>query len=151
MKECPFCGFDEGWVQETPEGYKVICKVCKAEGPPAKTYEMSRKKWDGILNKIESPDKFEEALKEDVGGDMGGVSAPAATLVNVPGTGNATPASFAAMTGAQQYDSGAIGSGDKWGGNEPNKKKKKKKTSAKHKISSFEDYADKFPLGKASK
>ena len=146
MKACPFCGFDEGWTQETPEGYKVICKVCKAEGPPAKTYDMARKKWDGILHKIESQDKFEEALKEM---DMGGVSAPAATLVNVPGTGNAQPAEFAAMTGAQQYDSGAIGSGDKWGGDNP-KKKKKKTVTVKHKVSSYEDYAAKFPLGKAS-
>jgi hypothetical protein len=143
MKECPFCGYDEGWVRETPEGYKVICKVCGGEGPPAKTYDMSRKKWDGILNKIESQDKFEEALKEM----EGGVSTPAATLTNVPGVGDAQPAAFAAMTGAQQYDSGAIGSGDKWGGSEP-KKKKKKKATTKHKISSYEDFAAKFPLGK---
>ena len=46
--------------------------------------------------------------------DMGGVSAPYATLFNVPGVGNAQPASQAATTGNQFYQQGTKGSGDKW-------------------------------------
>jgi hypothetical protein len=53
------------------------------------------------------------ALNESATG-MGGVSAPYATLYNVPGVGNAVPASLAAMTGQQQTASAAKGSGDKW-------------------------------------
>jgi hypothetical protein len=45
---------------------------------------------------------------------MGGVSTPYATLYNVPGVGNAQPAQQAATSGAQWYDSGTKGSGDKW-------------------------------------
>lgn len=48
------------------------------------------------------------------GAPAGGVSAPMATLGNTPGMGNATPASMAAMTGAQQTNPAARGSGDKW-------------------------------------
>lgn len=69
------------------------------------------------------------------------VSAPMATLSNVPGTGNAQPASMAAMTGSQQGSTDAIGSGDNWGNylgpyiqkNEPEKNKKKKKVYKKKK------------------
>jgi len=46
--------------------------------------------------------------------EMGGVSTPYATLYNVPGIGNVTPASLAATTGAQQSSVSAKGSGDKW-------------------------------------
>jgi hypothetical protein len=46
--------------------------------------------------------------------EMGGVSAPYSTLYNVPGVGSAVPASVAATTGAQFYQSTAKGSGDKW-------------------------------------
>lgn len=45
---------------------------------------------------------------------MGGVSTPYATLYNVPGVGNAVPASSAATTGSQFYGSTVKGSGDKW-------------------------------------
>jgi len=45
---------------------------------------------------------------------MGGVTAPYSTLYNVPGVGNAVPASSAATTGAQFTGSGVTGSGDKW-------------------------------------
>ncbi|MEK0336809.1 MAG: hypothetical protein QQN41_05165, partial [Nitrosopumilus sp.] len=45
---------------------------------------------------------------------MGGVSAPYATLYNVPGVGTAVPASQAATTGSQFYQDTAKGSGDKW-------------------------------------
>jgi len=45
---------------------------------------------------------------------LGGVSTPYATLYNVPGVGNAVPASQAATTGAQFYGTGVKGSGDKW-------------------------------------
>ena len=45
---------------------------------------------------------------------MGGVSAPYATLYNVPGVGNAVPASQAATTGNQFYQAASKGSGDKW-------------------------------------
>lgn len=151
MKACPFCGYDEAWVWESGEGeYKAVCKVCGGSGPPAKTHEMARRKWDGILNNASSEEKFEEILQED----MGGVTAPAATLVNTPGMGNAQPASQTAMTGAQQYDSGSIGSGDKWGSDNNTKRKKPKaktKTKTQHKLTSLEDYAAKFPLGKSAK
>jgi hypothetical protein len=46
--------------------------------------------------------------------EMGGVSAPYSTLYNVTGVGSAVPASVAATTGAQFYQSTAKGSGDKW-------------------------------------
>jgi len=46
--------------------------------------------------------------------EMGGVSAPYATLYNVPGVGNAVPASQAATTGNQFYQGATKGSGDKW-------------------------------------
>jgi len=45
---------------------------------------------------------------------LGGVSAPYATIYNVPGVGTAQPASVAATTGAQFTGSTAKGSGDKW-------------------------------------
>jgi len=45
---------------------------------------------------------------------MGGVSAPYATLYNVPGVGNAQPAGVAATTASQFYGANAKGSGDKW-------------------------------------
>lgn len=45
---------------------------------------------------------------------MGGVSTPYATLYNVPGVGNAQPASQASTTGSQFYEPGTKGSGDKW-------------------------------------
>ena len=45
---------------------------------------------------------------------MGGVSAPYSTLYNVPGVGNAVPASVAATTGAQFTGADVKGSGDKW-------------------------------------
>jgi hypothetical protein len=45
---------------------------------------------------------------------MGGASAPYATLYNVPGVGNAVPASQAATSGNQFYQGATKGSGDKW-------------------------------------
>jgi len=45
---------------------------------------------------------------------QGGVSTPYATLYNVPGVGNAQPATTAATTGAQFTADAAKGSGDKW-------------------------------------
>jgi len=46
--------------------------------------------------------------------EMGGVSSPYATLYNVPGVGNAAPASSAPTTGAGFASAAANGSGDKW-------------------------------------
>ena len=116
MRGCPFCEFDEGWTRqssEKPIKYRVICFVCGAMGPEAKTTELAEKMWEGLL--IDLPDnKVKELLKEDA---MGGVSAPMATVNNVPGVGNATPGSAATNN---------IGSGDKWGGIGKRKKKKKK-------------------------
>jgi hypothetical protein len=45
---------------------------------------------------------------------MGGVSAPYATLYNVPGVGNVVPASTVATTGGQMTATTVKGSGDKW-------------------------------------
>ncbi len=140
MRTCPFCGYDEGWVNEQPDGkLKVVCKVCGSSGPESNTHEGAEKKWDGILAQIENPTKFEEALQEE----MGGAAAPAVNLVNTPGMGTAEPGSTAAMTGGQQYDDSAIGSGDKWAA-EKKKKKKKKKKITEHKIFTIEEYASKL-------
>jgi hypothetical protein len=46
--------------------------------------------------------------------DLGGVSYPYATLYNVPGVGNAQPASTAATSASQFHSNDAKGSGDKW-------------------------------------
>jgi hypothetical protein len=51
------------------------------------------------------------ALNEST--SLGGVSAPYATLYNVPGVGSAVPASTAATTGTDFYQTTAKGSGDK--------------------------------------
>jgi len=45
---------------------------------------------------------------------LGGVSAPYSTILNVPGVGDAVPASLAAVSGTQQTSPLAKGSGDKW-------------------------------------
>ena len=78
-------------------------------------------KWRPMLEEVGVIDKTRQewvakyahfhALNED---SMGGVSAPYATLYNVPGVGNAVPASSAATTGAQFTGDGVKGSGDKW-------------------------------------
>ena len=139
MRICPFCNFNEGSVHETsykePKIYKVVCNVCGSSGPEAKTREMAEQKWDGLLLDIEL-DEVKELLDED----MGGVSAPMATLANAPGVGNATPASTAATTSAQQTSSSTKGSGDNWGAgsmyDQKGKiKKKKGKKKGKKKIS----------------
>lgn len=46
--------------------------------------------------------------------ELGGVSYPYSTIYNVPGVGNAQPATTAGTTGAQQAAAAAKGSGDKW-------------------------------------
>lgn len=77
-------------------------------------------------------------IEEDA---MGGISAPMSTLINTPGMGSVQPAQTAAMIGAQQGSSSAIGSGDKWGttlgpytqDGKLKKKKKKKKVYRKRK------------------
>lgn len=60
---------------------------------------------------------------EGCSGDMGGVSAPMATLSNTPGMGNAVPASSAGMTLGQQLSPDSTGSGDAFGTTKKNKKK----------------------------
>lgn len=75
MRACPFCEFGESVTQayheesfmpdrNTEAKYRVICTVCFAEGPPATTPEMAKRKWDGILAKINDERKFKEALNE---------------------------------------------------------------------------------------
>jgi hypothetical protein len=59
----------------------------------------------------------QKLVKESLNEDMGGVSAPMATLNNTPGMGTATPPSTA---------TGGVGSGDNWG----NSIKKKPYTQA---------------------
>jgi len=264
LRDCPFCGFDEGWVKPIETGYVVKCKVCKSQGPPGGDPDSASAKWNGILKDagdymveesigfqrnispkrslgigiyaksneifrktVEKqqaysfhsygsenwmdiikwlleqgylPDEVEEVMRskimrwcsdfseksnrnctlkdflkynsikgyKDRGGkspvdsfldqeipnpnrwkrikksvkesDMGGVSAPMATLNNTPGMGNAQPASMAAMSGAQQYDQSARGSGDLWGS--PKKGKKTKKKTKKYKLPSYEEFAN---------
>lgn len=81
MRACPFCGYNEGWTYpylrdenvflsdgDTEANFRVVCKVCGSEGPPAVTREMAEKKWDGLLSKIDSQDKFNQALNENYEG-----------------------------------------------------------------------------------
>lgn len=80
-----------------------------------------QQKWAPMLEEIGVIDKTRQnwvakyahyhALNEAA---MGGVSTPYATLYNVPGVGNAVPASSAATSGAQFTGAGVKGSGDKW-------------------------------------
>lgn len=132
MKNCPFCGFDEVWIKPSGDDnqpYVAKCKVCDSTGPKSKTPEGAEEKWDGILKSL-SFDELNDKLTED----MGGVSAPAATLVNTPGMGNAVPAATAAMTGAQQTSPDALGSGDTFGATTKKKKKKSKKKKLKTEV-----------------
>ena len=75
MRECPFCGFVEGNVVESPWNiiesrkdhfYVVQCGVCSAVGPESKTPEGAEKKWEGYLSEISTEDKeeFQNALDE---------------------------------------------------------------------------------------
>lgn len=80
-----------------------------------------QQKWVPMLEEVGVTDKNRQkwvakyahyhALNEAA---MGGVSTPYATLYNVPGVGNAVPASQAATTGNQFYQGATKGSGDKW-------------------------------------
>lgn len=80
-----------------------------------------QQKWAPMLEEIGVIDKTRQnwvakyahyhALNEAA---MGGVSTPYATIYNVPGVGNAVPASSAATSGAQFTGAGVKGSGDKW-------------------------------------
>lgn len=89
--------------------------------------ENSFQGWDGILIKgpienvmgwmdsfYDTGETIEEKMDFYVFNITENVGAPMATLGNVPGMGNAAPASMAAMTGSQQASPNAIGSGDKW-------------------------------------
>jgi hypothetical protein len=119
MKSCPFCGFNEGWIKNSENEFRVECNVCKSTGPLSKTREGAEKKWDGYLKNIDL-DSLKIALDENVG-------APMSTTTNTPGIGNAVPPS-----------TNNLGSGDKWNGSTlytqgSNKKKRKiyKKTKKK--------------------
>ena len=63
MRACPFCDFDEGWVNEEDEKFLVRCKVCGSQGPTASTHDLALQKWEGSLIEL-SADEFEGALKE---------------------------------------------------------------------------------------
>jgi len=137
MKSCNFCGFDDGWSEQSPfdrNKFVVKCNVCGAIGPESKTREGAEKKWNGYLKTFATRSEyFNKAIEEDA---MGGVGAPMATLNNTPGMGNAQPAKSAAMSGTQQYSQSAKGSGDKWGntlGPYTQGKNKKKKVKLKTK------------------
>lgn len=79
-------------------------------------------------------EKLDSYLKEDA---VGGVSAPMATVNNVPGVGNATPADTAATTGAQFGSDSAKGSGDRW---DNDTEKSKKKLKKKYNIMTFDEF-----------
>lgn len=129
MKICNFCGYDEGWVIQSPfnkNKYVVQCHVCGAIGPESNTQNGAEKKWDGILKEIDDEKQFNLILNED----LGGVSTPMSTTMNTSGMGNAQPAQIAAMTGQQQSSPLSKGSGDRWDNKTiPKKKKRKKKTN----------------------
>ncbi len=109
MRACPFCNFDEGWVKTRTEDnefvYRVECVVCGSNGPDAKTHEGAIEKWEGKLKDVDNDEDMKRILDED----LGGVSAPMATVVNTPGVGNAVPAPSANLN-----TDGPSGSGDKW-------------------------------------
>lgn len=144
-RACPFCNYDEGWVQDRDGSYYVQCKVCGSRGPSASNHDSAIELWNGKLIHVDDPENIDSYLGEDA---MGGVSAPMATLNNTPGIGNAVPATQAAATGAQFTSDAVKGSGDRWdGGSETKSTKKKKGTKKKSKakkkrttIPTFDEY-----------
>jgi hypothetical protein len=90
-------------------------------------FAQERSEVDDFLDQYFPDPKRKNRLKKYIKEDMGGVSAPMATLGNTPGMGNAAPAQQAATTGNQFYQSGSKGSGDNWGGQTKQKKKRKGK------------------------
>ena len=70
MRACPFCKSGEfrtipvtdSWTEA--KNYRVVCEICDAMGPIAKTAEQAEKKWDGYLANIKDNRKFKEALEE---------------------------------------------------------------------------------------
>lgn len=134
LRKCPFCRFNEAWMQQSDSTYAVVCNVCLAEGPKSNSDNKATKLWNGILKKLEI-NKINQYLKEEA---MGGASAPISTLNNTPGIGNATPSDIVATTGAQFTSNMVKGSGDRWDNNIS--KKKKKKGKAKHKITPLEEF-----------
>jgi len=134
MNSCEFCGYDEGWVRNSPWDfiehrgkddihYVVQCKVCGALGPESKTKEGAIEKWNGSLTSAQNLNDFNNMLDENMGGAAGGAAG-----TSIPGMGTAVP------PGTQ---TGGKGSGDNWGNTigmytqagtiKGNKKKKKKK------------------------
>jgi len=109
MKSCPFCNsvetrtipVEDTWTEI--KNFRVVCEMCDSMGPAADTPEQAERFWGGAL-------KGNDAMKRHLEEDMGGVSAPGATLTNVPGVGTATPAATAGLN-----TNGPAGSGDKWG------------------------------------
>lgn len=123
MNNCPFCNSLETWTRSVdvtvnhmsiPSGkYRVVCKNCGGMGPASDNMDDASEKYNGSL------------LNED----MGGVSSPMSTSMNVPGMGSAVPPS---------PTTNFVGSGDSWGnsigkspyvqtGSIKRKKKKRKK------------------------
>jgi len=120
MKSCPFCGFNEGWIRESPWNiienrnykdtkYVVQCHVCNSIGPESKTRIGAEYKWDGYLK--EENLILNKSLEENIG-------APMSTLTNVPGMGNAVPPNSSTSN---------IGSGDNWNNTSPHQQTKRKK------------------------
>lgn len=75
METCPFCNYREwrtvevqdSWTDE--KNYRVVCEVCDAMGPIAKTEDMAEKKWEGLLTKIdpvENEKYFKQILQENI-------------------------------------------------------------------------------------
>ena len=73
METCPFCNYREwrtvevqdSWTNE--KNFRVVCEVCDAMGPIAKSADMAEKKWGGLLSKIDSAENekyFKQILKE---------------------------------------------------------------------------------------
>lgn len=74
MKACPFCNYMEYRTIEVQDSwtegknYRVVCEVCDAMGPIAKTLEMAEEKWGGILleiDPIKNKEYFNKILKEN--------------------------------------------------------------------------------------
>ena len=99
LRDCPFCG--SKITREMLEDTVVVCSNCGSSGPEGNDPEDAFDKWNGSLLR-EQEEKFAEQIIDEEA--MGGVSAPMATLNNVPGAGNVVPASQGQMGSGDRFD-----------------------------------------------
>ena len=59
--KCPFCGSEDNFAQRrvnAPDGWRIVCSTCGAEGPPADLPAVARAKWESRV--VEKPAKVFE-------------------------------------------------------------------------------------------